>query len=111
MRVLTLSSIFPSNFYLSARALNDTLFMMNKSRDKVYLMSVVEDVAFRYTFTVSSAPILMDAQRHIEKSSRSRLQRLGKKCIEHGVDQFHNSNSNQILVQNRSSDQLCFAHW
>jgi hypothetical protein len=67
------------------RALNDALFMMNRSKDKIYLIGVVEDVAYRYTFTVSSAPILVDAQRHIEKSTRSRLQRLGKKCIEHGV--------------------------
>ena len=67
------------------KALNDTLIMMNKMQDKLFLITVVEDIAYRYAMSATSAPILMDTQHQVETQSRRKLQRLGKRCLELGV--------------------------
>jgi hypothetical protein len=68
----------------SQQALKDVLFMMDKKKDTLYLIAVVEQVAQRYAFTLAQYPILAETQVALEKEARNRLKRVGSRCLDDG---------------------------
>jgi len=69
----------------SLQAINDSLQMMNKDDDILFLLSVVQEVSLMYSFTLTQYPILTETQNALEKEAKERIRRIGLKCLDKGV--------------------------